>query len=96
MRLSNHINPDGRPGVLVEIQDYGMGIPDIEQEHVYETFYRAKNVAGMKGTGLGLAIVKRCVDLSGGTIALESQLNQGSCFRVFLPFLAPLLAPLHG
>lgn len=96
VRLSNQINPEGRPGVLVEIQDYGMGIPDIEQEHVYETFYRAKNVAGMKGTGLGLAIVKRCVDLSGGTIALESQLNQGSCFRVFLPFLAPLLAPLHG
>ena len=80
---------EGRAGVFIEVQDYGMGIPDIEQEHIYETFYRAKNVAGMKGTGLGLAIVKRCVELSGGTIALDSKLNEGSCFRVFLPFLAP-------
>jgi signal transduction histidine kinase len=89
VRISSQINPEGRGGVLLEVQDYGMGIPDIEQEHIYETFYRAKNVAGMKGTGLGLAIVKRCVELSGGTIALESQVTQGSCFRVFLPCLDP-------
>jgi len=87
VRVSGQITAEGQRGVCIEVQDYGMGIPDIEQDHIYETFYRAKNVAGMKGTGLGLAIVKRCVELSGGTIVLESQLSRGTCFRVFLPLL---------
>jgi signal transduction histidine kinase len=87
VRCSSQTDEEGKPGVLLEVEDYGLGIPEAEQEHIYETFYRAKNVAGMKGTGLGLAIVKRCVDLSGGTIALKSTLSEGTCFRVFLPLI---------
>lgn len=72
-------------GLWIQVSDRGMGIPEAEQSHVYETFYRAKNVAGMKGTGLGLAIVKRCVELYGGTIELSSKVNEGSIFTVHLP-----------
>ncbi|MGA0199702.1 MAG: GAF domain-containing sensor histidine kinase [Prochlorotrichaceae cyanobacterium] len=87
VRFSGQADEQGKAGVLLEVEDYGLGIPAAEQEHIYETFYRAKNVAGMKGTGLGLAIVRRCVDLSGGTIALDSTLSEGTCFRVFLPLI---------
>jgi len=84
-----HLDCQGDEGLWLEICDRGMGIPEPEQSHVYETFYRAKNVAGMKGTGLGLSIVKRCVDLCGGTIDLESKVNEGTTVRVYLPFIEP-------
>jgi signal transduction histidine kinase len=77
-------------GVCIEVEDRGMGIPETEQSRIYETFYRAKNVAGMKGTGLGLAIVKRCVELCNGTIHVESEVNKGTCFKVYLPLLKPV------
>ncbi len=60
------------------IQDQGIGIPKIDQEHLFETFYRAKNVKQIKGTGLGLAIVKRCIDLHQGQIWVDSEENQGT------------------
>ena len=82
-----HLDGKSNEGLWLEVCDRGIGIPEAEQIHVYETFYRAKNVAGMKGTGLGLAIVKKCVDLCGGTIDLKSKINEGTTVRVYLPFI---------
>jgi signal transduction histidine kinase len=69
------------------IQDSGMGIPEAEQQHLFEHFYRASNAADIAGTGLGLAIVKRCVIALQGKIEVESKVDRGTTFKVQLPLL---------
>jgi PAS domain S-box-containing protein len=71
--------------VIFRVQDRGIGIPKSEQEHLFQSFYRASNVDTISGTGLGLAIVKRAVDLHGGEIAVESEVGVGTTFVVSLP-----------
>lgn len=69
----------------VEIEDQGMGIPEKDQKHLFERFFRAQNVTNLQGTGLGLNIVKRYLDLLGGTIDYESIVNKGTTFKISLP-----------
>jgi PAS domain S-box-containing protein len=69
----------------IEIQDYGIGIPQEEQQHLFTRFFRAHNVENIQGTGLGLNIVKGYADLMGGQIELTSQLGEGTTVRVKLP-----------
>src|SRR5690606_4117722 len=66
--------------VTLEIQDQGMGIPEGDQKHLFERFFRAKNVTNLQGTGLGLNIVKRYLDLMEGSISFTSFENQGTTF----------------
>ena len=73
--------------VIFQIQDQGIGIPDEDQKHLFESFHRAKNVGNIQGTGLGLSIIKKSVDLHQGTIIYHSRLGQGSKFTVTLPSL---------
>jgi signal transduction histidine kinase len=76
--------------LVFRIHDEGIGIPDEDQERLFEPFHRAKNAHGIPGTGLGLAIVKECVDKYGGTIAVDSLESRGTTFTVRLPiFNAP-------
>ncbi|MGG6295757.1 hybrid sensor histidine kinase/response regulator [Leptolyngbya sp. AN02str] len=75
------------------IIDQGIGIPEEEQELLFEPFYRASNVAFIAGTGLGLVIVKQCVEACGGEILLESCLNQGTTVTVRLPISQEVLVP---
>jgi signal transduction histidine kinase len=70
---------------MFEIQDQGIGIPAADREHLFDWFYRGSNAQRIPGTGLGLSIVKHCVDLHGGTIAVESEPGRGSAFIVTLP-----------
>jgi signal transduction histidine kinase len=67
------------------IQDRGIGIFIEDQQQLFESFHRGKNVSNIPGTGLGLAIVKKSVDLHRGTITVESQLEVGTTFTVTLP-----------
>lgn len=76
--------------VVLEIQDRGIGIPEEDLPHLFETFHRARNVGNILGTGLGLAIVKKCVDLHQGKIAVTSQLGVGTVFTVTLPLHNPI------
>ncbi len=71
--------------VVFQIQDQGIGIPEEDQQRLFDSFYRATNVGTIPGTGLGLAIVKKCVDAHYGQIAVTSQLNVGTTFTVTLP-----------
>lgn len=73
------------PRLTIVVRDQGIGIPEVDQKHLFETFFRAKNAAAIQGTGLGLNIVKRSLDLMGGFIEFESVENQGSAFTVVLP-----------
>lgn len=72
--------------VAFHIQDRGIGIPKEDQERLFETFHRAKNVGTIPGTGLGLTIVKRSVELHGGQIFVESEVGMGTKFTVVLPW----------
>ncbi len=75
----------GDPAEL-EVTDTGIGIPETDQERVFEKFYRVEQheVEAESGTGLGLAIVERIVHAHGGRVELESQPGSGSCFRISL------------
>ncbi len=68
-----------------EVQDEGMGIPETEQKHLFERFFRAKNAINIQGTGLGLNIVNRYVEMLGGTIGFKSEMNRGTIFNISLP-----------
>ena len=69
----------------IEIRDYGMGIPEEEQKHIFDSFFRAKNVANIKGTGLGLNIVQEFVKKLGGKIEFSSKVGKGTTFKIKLP-----------
>lgn len=72
----------GKDSIVVRVRDEGIGIPEEDQKNLFSKFYRAKNVTNIQGTGLGLNIVKRYVELLGGTISFESELNNGTTFTV--------------
>lgn len=76
--------------VIFQIKDEGIGIPPEDQQRLFESFYRAKNVGKIPGTGLGLAIVKQSVDLHGGKIEATSDVGVGTTFTVTLPLSQPL------
>lgn len=73
-------------GVITSIADHGSGIDQMEQEMIFEKFYRGRNQGMMiQGTGMGLAIAKAIVDFHGGKIGVTSQPGQGSVFYFSLP-----------
>lgn len=74
-----------RGAAVLQVRDYGIGIPVEDQEWIFEPFHRGSNVGHRPGTGLGLVIVKRCVELHGGQIRLESQVGRGTTVTVSLP-----------
>lgn len=69
------------------IEDSGKGIPKEELPFIFERFYRADKSRNRMtgGTGIGLTIVKSIINAHGGSITVESRLNKGSKFTVFLP-----------
>lgn len=71
--------------VVVRVTDHGPGIPEGEQERVFEPFYRGAEAARGTGSGLGLAIAKGFVEANGGTIAVESLPGQGTSLVVTFP-----------
>jgi signal transduction histidine kinase len=71
--------------VSFEIKDQGIGIPEEEQDKLFERFFRAKNAQNIQGTGLGLNIVKQYVELMNGTIDFKSKTNLGTTFLVKFP-----------
>lgn len=71
--------------LFIRVTDRGIGIPQDEQKHLFERFFRAKNATNIQGTGLGLNIVAKHVELMGGTIDFVSRLNEGTTFTISLP-----------
>ena len=76
--------------LCITVADTGWGIPPEDLKHVFNRFYRVKNdkTRHITGTGLGLSIVKRIVEAHHGTVDVQSRLNQGSTFRVYIPHIA--------
>ena len=70
---------------LIEVGDQGIGIPPEDQARMFESFHRASNVGNRQGTGLGMTIVKKAVELHGGSISIDSQVDAGTRVSVHLP-----------
>jgi len=70
---------------VISVADKGIGISKEDQEHLFSSFFRAANATNIQGTGLGLHIVKRYVDLLGGEVALQSELNKGTTITFSIP-----------
>ncbi len=71
--------------VIFRVSDQGIGIPENEQENLFQLFYRGSNVKDIPGTGLGLAIVKEVAEAHHGSITFTSQDGIGTTFRLLIP-----------
>jgi signal transduction histidine kinase len=76
-----------KPAAILEISDTGKGIPPEVQKRLFDPFFSSK--AG--GTGLGLSISERIIEMHGGFIQYQTQINRGTTFQIVLPH-----APAHA
>jgi signal transduction histidine kinase len=84
---------DSRRMLEIAVGDTGAGIPEDEQEKVFERFYRgSNNTPGSTGTGLGLAIVQELMVQHRGKVTLQSRMGEGSVFALQFP-LSDLASP---
>jgi PAS domain S-box-containing protein len=70
---------------IITVKDNGIGIPEADQKHLFEAFFRAHNTGTIPGTGLGLNIVTRYAGLMNGKVDFKSVINQGTLFTISFP-----------
>jgi signal transduction histidine kinase len=76
--------------VRISIADTGYGIPKEKQSEIFEPFSRLNIDKGtVDGVGIGLSITQKLIDLMGGTISLESEIDKGSRFTIELLLAKP-------
>lgn len=72
--------------VRLSVEDQGIGIAPVDQERLFQRFFRARNAVNLPGTGLGLYLVARYVELMGGTVNLCSELDVGTTVTITIPY----------
>ncbi|MCP5060881.1 MAG: HAMP domain-containing histidine kinase [Ignavibacteriae bacterium] len=77
-----------KDGIEVLVKDNGIGISKEHQKKIFDTFYRVPkgNIHNVKGNGIGLSSAKKLVEANQGNISVESKLDTGSTFKIFLPY----------
>jgi len=95
--ISNAIkfSPEGKPirvrtsigekELGIEVSDEGIGIPEDEKAHMFERFFRSRNVTNIQGTGLGLNIVAKYLEVMNGKMESKSVVNKGTTFYITIP-----------
>ncbi len=71
--------------VEITIKDHGIGIPEESLPYIFDKFYQVDKSHSSEGNGLGLALTKKIINLSNGTISVNSKVNEGSEFIITLP-----------
>jgi PAS domain S-box-containing protein len=81
--------------VWLEVEDEGIGIAPEYHERIFEPFFRVDNstTRDVYGTGLGLSLCRGIIEAHGGTISVDSEVGDGTTFRIRLPLLAPDATP---
>jgi signal transduction histidine kinase len=79
IHVSSNITSDN---ILLQIRDEGLGIAEEDRKHLFERFFRGKNVINIQGTGLGLHIVSKYIELMKGSIDVDSELEKGTTFNI--------------
>lgn len=69
---------------IVEVSDNGCGMTNEVGKHIFDKFYQGETSHSSEGNGLGLALVKQVINILGGEISVESELNKGSTFKIKL------------
>jgi len=90
VRVTASLSDDGAT-LTIAVADTGIGIPQAEQERIFEEFSQVENrlQAKVKGTGLGLSLSRRLAALLGGRIAVQSAPGEGSTFSIVVPRVWP-------
>lgn len=82
-KISVKLKKDDKP-ICVEISDTGCGIPEKSRKKVFDKFYQCDSSHSQSGNGLGLALVRQVINKLDADIVLESELNKGTTFKVYL------------
>lgn len=71
----------------ISVKDNGIGVPEAELDHIFERFYQVEShmTRHQGGMGLGLSVAKDLIELHGGQIVVDSQLDEGSTFTIIIP-----------
>jgi len=90
--LKSWMDEEGR--MAIKVSDHGIGIPEEEQQLVFSPFMRSASALSRshEGTGLGLSLVKAFIDMHGGDIELESEVDVGTRFTIYIPASRVLVA----
>lgn len=71
--------------VVIVVKDYGIGIPETELKHIYDTFFRGSNTKHYAGHGIGLSLARNIIRMHQGSIILSSRLNEGTTVQLTFP-----------
>jgi PAS domain S-box-containing protein len=79
IEVSTSVKPSS---ILLQVTDFGIGIPKQDQKHLFERFFRGHNATNIQGTGLGLNIIAKYAELMQGKVDFISTENQGTTFTI--------------
>jgi signal transduction histidine kinase len=71
--------------IIVSVSDAGIGMDEEVKKHIFDKFYQGDRSRATAGNGLGLSLVKRILELEGGRVEVDSELDKGTCFTISLP-----------
>jgi CheY-like chemotaxis protein len=83
VRLSSKPGLDGKEWIELSVADTGCGIPRENLDRIFEPYFTTKEKTS--GTGMGLAMVHGIISRQGGSIEVESEVGEGTTFRIYLP-----------